>query len=220
MIHVNRKTVAMLILIFAIAIVAAGCGKRNMNDTPAASAPQASPSASPGPNPVVTIEMDSGKKITLELFPQVAPNTVNNFISLVKKGFYDGLGFHRVIPNFMIQGGDPDGRGSGGPGYAIKGEFEANGFKNDLLHKRGVISMARAQSNDTAGSQFFIMVAENATLDGKYAAFGIVTSGIETVDEIVNVETDAQDKPVKMPIMKKVTVDTKGVNYPEPEKVS
>lgn len=213
----------MILLILTVAMLAAGCGKRNANDTPAApgSSAGAAPSASPGPNPTVTIEMDSGKKITLELYPQVAPNTVNNFISLAKKGFYNGLGFHRVIPGFMIQGGDPEGNGMGGPGYTIKGEFSANGFKNDLLHTRGVISMARtAQSNDTAGSQFFIMVNQSKTLDGQYAAFGVVTSGMETVDEIVNVETGPQDKPVKMPIMKKVTVDTHGVSYPEPEKAS
>ncbi|WP_313996772.1 peptidylprolyl isomerase [uncultured Paenibacillus sp.] len=170
-------------------------------------------------NPVVTIETDGGKLITIELYPELAPNTVNNFISLVNKGFYDGTVFHRVIPGFMIQGGDPDGTGMGGPGYGIAGEFSGNGFPNDLKHERGVISMARAQDPNSAGSQFFIMVADAPYLDGSYAAFGKVTSGMEAVDEIVSLPTGANDRPETLPAMKKVTVDTKGIEYAEPETV-
>lgn len=170
-------------------------------------------------DPIVTIEMDNGKKIEIELFPKAAPNTVNNFISLVKSGFYDGLTFHRVIPDFMIQGGDPDGVGSGGPGYSIPGEFKSNNVDNGLKHTRGILSMARAQDPNSGGSQFFIMVADSAQLDGEYAAFGKVTSGMDAVDEIVNLPRDSSDKPNTPPVMKKVTVDTKGVDYAEPEKV-
>ena len=169
-------------------------------------------------NPVVTIEMENGGVMKAELYPDVAPNTVNNFISLVKKGFYDGLIFHRVIPGFMIQGGDPQGVGVGGPGYSIKGEFAQNGVKNDLRHDRGVLSMARAMDPDSAGSQFFIMVEEAPHLDGAYAAFGKVTAGMETADAIVSARTNWQDKPLTDQRMKKVTVDTFGVDYPEPEK--
>ncbi|MFD1957696.1 peptidylprolyl isomerase [Paenibacillus thailandensis] len=169
-------------------------------------------------NPVVTIEMNTGDKIQIRLLPDVAPDTVNNFISLVKQGFYDGLIFHRVIPGFMIQGGDPEGTGMGGPGYSIKGEFAANGFTNDLLHRRGVVSMARSKDPDSAGSQFFIMTADAAYLDGQYAAFGVVISGMETVDAIVNQKRDASDKPLDPMSMAKVTVDTFGVEYPEPDK--
>lgn len=170
-------------------------------------------------NPVVTIEMENGKIIKAELFPEKAPNTVNNFISLVKSGFYDGLIFHRVISGFMIQGGDPAGVGTGGPGYHIKGEFALNGFtKNDIKHERGVLSMARAMAPDSAGSQFFIMHQNSSHLDGQYAAFGKVTEGIEVVDEIASVKTDWNDKPKVPQTMKKVTVDTFGVEYPEPVK--
>lgn len=170
-------------------------------------------------NPLVTIEMDSGAKIEIELFPDVAPNTVNNFVSLVRKGFYDGTIFHRVIPGFMIQGGDPEGRGTGGPGYSIKGEFTANGFRNDLKHTRGVLSMARAHHPDSAGSQFFIMVADAPHLDGQYAAFGKVVSGMEEVDRIVAVPRGAQDRPHNPPTMVRVTVDERGADYPEPDKI-
>ena len=170
-------------------------------------------------HPVVTIEMENGGIIKAELYPDVAPNTVNNFISLVKKGFYDGVIFHRVIRGFMIQGGDPDGRGTGGPGYEIKGEFADNGFKNDLKHTRGVLSMARTMFPDSAGSQFFIMHEDSPYLDGKYAAFGKVVEGIEVVDEIAETATDPMDKPYEAQVMKKVTVDTFGVDYPEPEKM-
>ena len=169
-------------------------------------------------NPIVTIEMENGGVIKAELYPEVAPNTVNNFISLVKKGFYDGLIFHRVIPGFMIQGGDPKGMGIGGPGYGIKGEFLQNGFKNELKHTRGVLSMARAGDPNSAGSQFFIMHEDSPHLDGGYAAFGKVIEGIEAVDRICDVRTDWNDKPRIPQVMKKVTVDTFGVDYPEPEK--
>ena len=170
-------------------------------------------------NPIVTIEMEDGGVMKAELYPDVAPNTVNNFISLVQKGFYDGLIFHRVIPGFMIQGGCPDGTGMGGPGYSIKGEFTGNGFQNDLVHDRGVLSMARTMAPDSAGSQFFVMVEKAPHLDGQYAAFGKVIEGMEVADAIVNAKRDWNDKPRQPQRMKKVTVDTFGVDYPEPEKV-
>ncbi len=169
-------------------------------------------------NPVITIEMMDGKKITAELYPEIAPNTVRNFISLVKKGFYDGLIFHRVISGFMIQGGCPDGIGTGGPGYSIKGEFAQNGFPNTLKHTRGVLSMARAMNPNSAGSQFFIMHEDAPHLDGAYAAFGKVTEGMDVVDEIANVRTDYNDRPLKEQKMKMVTVETFGEEYAEPEK--
>ena len=170
-------------------------------------------------NPIVTIEMENGGIMKAELYPDVAPNTVNNFISLVQKGFYDGVIFHRVIPGFMIQGGDPDGRGTGGPGYEIKGEFTSNGFQNNLKHSRGVLSMARTMIPDSAGSQFFIMVEDAPHLDGEYAAFGKVIEGMDVADAIVSVRRDWNDKPRQPQMMKKVTVETFGVDYPEPEKV-
>lgn len=171
-------------------------------------------------NPEVTIVMESGKKIVAELYPEMAPNTVNNFIYLANKGFYDGLIFHRVIKNFMIQGGDPEGTGMGGPNYSIKGEFTHNGFKdNTLKHTAGVLSMARAMDPDSAGSQFFIMHKDAPHLDGEYAAFGKVTEGMDVVNEIAETKTDWDDRPKKEQKMAKVTVDTKGVDYPEPEKV-
>ncbi len=170
-------------------------------------------------NPVVTIEMENGKLIKAELYPEKAPNTVNNFISLVKSGFYDGVIFHRVISGFMIQGGDPAGVGTGGPGYTIKGEFAMNGFKNnDLKHTRGVLSMARAMHPNSAGSQFFIMHQNSSHLDGQYAAFGKVIEGIEVVDKIASVKTDWNDKPQIPQTMKKVTVETFGAEYPAPVK--
>lgn len=162
------------------------------------------------PNPVVTIEMENGNQIKVELYPEVAPETVKNFISLINKGFYDGLVFHRVIPGFMIQGGDPKGNGTGGCGYSIKGEFSANGFPNPLKHKKGVISMARTADPNSAGSQFFIMQADAPHLDGQYAAFGQVTEGIEEVDRIVKVPRDFRDKPQEDQRMKKVTVELLG----------
>lgn len=170
-------------------------------------------------NPIVTIQMQNGKVIKAELYPDKAPNTVNNFISLVKSGFYDGLGFHRIIEGFMIQGGDPAGNGTGGPGYSIKGEFRSNGFAaNDVKHLRGVLSMARSMMPDSAGSQFFIMHENAAHLDGQYAAFGKVTEGMDVVDEIAAVPTDMRDRPREPQVMEKVTVETFGAEYPEPKK--
>ncbi len=170
-------------------------------------------------NPVVTIKMQSGNEIKVELYPEIAPNTVNNFISLVKEGFYDGVIFHRVIPGFMIQGGDPEGMGYGGPGYSIKGEFSYNGFENNLKHERGVISMARSQHPDSAGSQFFIMVDDAPHLDGQYAAFGKVIEGMEECDDIVLAKTDFRDKPLIDRVMENVTVETFGEEYPAPAKM-
>lgn len=170
-------------------------------------------------NPVVTIEMENGGIIKAELYPEIAPNTVNNFISLINKNFYDGLIFHRVIRGFMIQGGCPDGIGTGGPGYGIKGEFSANGFANDLKHTPGVLSMARAMHPDSAGSQFFIMHETSPHLDGSYAAFGKVTEGLEVVNKIAETRTDYSDRPLEPQLIKSVTVDTFGVDYPEPETV-
>ena len=171
------------------------------------------------PNPIVTFEMQNGKRFKAELLPEYAPNTVNSFLSLVNKGFYDGLIFHRVIAGFMIQGGDPTGTGTGGPGYRIKGEFAGNGFKNNLKHARGVLSMARAQHPDSAGSQFFIMHGDGFFLDGQYAAFGRVTEGMDVVDEIATTPTGRMDRPLSDQRMKKVTAETFGVEYPQPVKI-
>lgn len=177
-------------------------------------------------NPIVTIEMEDGGIIKIELYPEKAPQTVRNFVSLIKKGFYDGLIFHRTIPGFMAQGGDPEGTGMGGPGYSIKGEFSENGFENDVSHKRGIISMARSMMPDSAGSQFFIVTDDSEFLDGKYAAFGNVIEGMDVVDKIVKTRVitrssfgGGKDRPVEPPVMKKVTVETFGENYGEPEKM-
>ena len=170
-------------------------------------------------NPIVTFEMENGGRMVAELYPDKAPNTVNNFISLVQSGFYNGLIFHRVIPGFMIQGGCPQGTGTGGPGYSIRGEFTGNRFPNDLKHDRGVLSMARTMAPNSAGSQFFIMVEAAPHLDGQYAAFGKVIEGMEVADAIVSVRTDRMDKPMEDQRMKAVTVETFGVDYPAPEKV-
>ena len=170
-------------------------------------------------NPIVTIEMENGGKIVAELYPEIAPETVNNFVSLAGKGFYDGLIFHRVISGFMIQGGDPLGDGTGGPGYCIKGEFLMNGIKNTLSHKRGVLSMARAGHPNSAGSQFFIMHADAKFLNNQYAAFGKVTEGMEVVDAIAAVKTDANDRPKEEQKIKSITVETFGETYPEPNKL-
>ena len=169
-------------------------------------------------NPIVTIRMFDGSTIKAELYPDIAPNSVNNFISLINQGFYNGLIFHRVIPGFMIQGGCPKGNGTGGPGYEIPGEFAANGFANDLKHTRGVLSMARAMDPDSAGSQFFIMHADAPHLDGQYAAFGMVLEGMDVVDRIASTKTGWGDKPLTPQVMQKVTVDTQGVDYPAPKK--
>ena len=168
-------------------------------------------------NPIATITMKDGGVMKLELYPDVAPNTVKNFISLANSGFYDGLTFHRVIAGFMIQGGDPDGVGTGGPGYSIKGEFTGNGFENNLAHKRGVISMARAQNPDSAGSQFFIMHVDYPYLDGQYASFGMMTEGFTVLDKIATVQTDRNDKPVNPVVIDTIRVETFGVDYGEPE---
>lgn len=170
-------------------------------------------------NPLVTIEMENGGMIKVELFPEIAANTVDNFVTLVQQGYYDGLIFHRVIPNFMIQGGCPQGSGMGGPGYSIKGEFSSNGHVNSLKHQRGVLSMARAANPDSAGSQFFIMVADSPHLDGEYAGFGQVTEGLEVVDSIVNTPRNANDRPLEDQRMKTVTVETFGQDYSQPEKL-
>lgn len=170
-------------------------------------------------NPIVTITMTDSSVMKAELYPEVAPNTVNNFISLVKKGFYDGLVFHRVIRGFMIQGGDPQGTGMGGPGYSIKGEFAYNGFSNDLKHTPGVLSMARAMDPNSAGSQFFIMHETSPHPDGQYAAFGKVTDGLDVVNKIAEVPTDYSDRPLEPQMIQSMTVDTFGVEYPEPETV-
>ena len=170
-------------------------------------------------NPIVTIEMENGDIMKAELYPEVAPNTVNNFVSLVKKGYYDGLIFHRVINGFMIQGGCPEGTGMGGPGYGIKGEFAQNGFANDLKHSAGVLSMARSMMPNSAGSQFFIMHKDAPHLDGAYAAFGKIIEGMDVVNKIAEVATDYSDRPMEDQRMKTVTVETFGVDYDEPETV-
>lgn len=177
-------------------------------------------------NPIVTIEMEQGGIIKIELYPSKAPQTVNNFISLIQKGFYNGLFFHRTIPGFMAQGGDPEGSGMGGPGYGIKGEFSENGVQNPISHLRGAISMARSNAPDSAGSQFFIVTDDSEFLDGKYAAFGNVIEGMDEVDKIVKTRVitrssfgGGKDRPVEPPVMKKVTVETFGIEYPEPEKL-
>lgn len=192
-----RRKLASLLFILILAVVLAGCGKGN---------------------PIVTISMENGEEITLELYPDIAPNTVNNFISLIQDDFYDGVIFHRVIPGFMIQGGDPQGNGTGGPGYSIPGEFSSNGFDNELIHERGVLSMARSADPNSAGSQFFIMVEDSPHLDGDYASFGKVIEGMDVVDQIVSVERDEMDKPLEDQTMKKVSVDLQGYKFSEPEK--
>lgn len=170
-------------------------------------------------NPIVTMEIKNRGVIKIELYPEIAPNTVNNFISLVKKGYYDGIKFHRVIRGFMIQGGDPQGTGGGGPGYSIKGEFSSNGFTNDLIHSPGVISMARTMAPNSAGSQFFLMTSDSPHLDKQYAGFGKIVEGLEIAMDIEKVKTGFGDKPKTDEIMEKVTVETFGVDYPEPEKM-
>ena len=169
-------------------------------------------------NPIVTITMENGDVMKAELYPEIAPNTVKNFVSLVSKGYYDGLIFHRVIKGFMIQGGCPEGTGMGGPGYSIKGEFSGNGFTNDLKHTKGVLSMARSMMPNSAGSQFFIMHETSSHLDGQYAAFGKVTEGLDVVDKIASVKTDYSDRPIEEQKIKSITVDTMGETYEEPEK--
>ena len=212
--RVDFKTMLILII---LALVLGGCGTGANDQSETGEKAQSAKKIEVEKNPVVTILMEDNQEIKLELYPNIAPNTVVNFVSLVQKGFYDGLTFHRVIPGFMIQGGDPEGTGGGGPGYTIAGEFSSNGFENDLKHEAGVISMARTNDPNSAGSQFFIMAGDATHLDGEYAAFGKVTEGMETVQQIVEVERDGQDKPLKEQKMKKVTVETFGEEYGEPE---
>ncbi|MCM3364145.1 peptidylprolyl isomerase [Niallia sp. CLA-SR-H024] len=209
----------MIVFCASLLLLLTGCGTQEDTAPKNEENKAKSNTISPEDYPIVTITMEDDSKIVAELYPDKAPNTVNNFISLINKGFYDGLIFHRVIPDFMIQGGDPNGNGTGDPGYSIKGEFSENGFENDLKHERGVLSMARSQMPDSAGSQFFIMVADAPHLDGQYAPFGKVIEGMDVVDKIVAADRDELDKPLKEIKMKKVTVDTKGIDYEEPEKV-
>lgn len=221
----KKFRLGLLFLTLVMILAAIGCGSQTPNSasSPPTNKDNTQSQSNAGTptsknNPVVTITMANEEQIKVELYPDVAPNTVKSFISLAKKGFYNGLIFHRVIPEFMIQGGDPNGNGSGGPGYSIKGEFTNNGFVNNLKHERGVISMGRTpQSKDSAGSQFFIMVKTAPSLDNDYAAFGKVTSGMDAVDKIVTTPRDKNDKPNQNQVMKSVTVDTLGVIYGEPE---
>lgn len=203
----NKKGILASLLAGALALV--GCSNNTVDEvrTP------------PKELPVVTIVFKDYGTVEAELYPHIAPNTVNNFISLANSGFYDNLTFHRIIKDFMIQGGDPEGTGMGGPGYSIKGEFTKNKFKNDLKHTEGVLSMARSQNKDSAGSQFFIMTKDIPSLDDKYASFGKVISGMDIIHEIENVETDTNDKPVKDVVIESIKVDTKGEKYDEPEKI-
>ena len=208
------KKYYLIVLFTVLIVILAACGKETAENEGQESTSDYAEEVTE--NPIVTITMENDEKIIIELEPKTAPNTVANFISLVEEGFYDGLTFHRVIPGFMIQGGDPDGTGMGGPDYAIKGEFTSNGFENTLTHERGVISMARSQDPDSAGSQFFIMTEQATHLDGEYAAFGKVIEGMDAVDKVVAAERGANDKPLKDQKMKTVEVDTKGFDYPEP----
>lgn len=219
---VRNKGLFFMLSMLAIIVVLTGCGTaKDSEKTEGKTAKETQETkdyaSKVKENPIVTITMSNDEKIVIELEPTVAPNTVANFIALVKDGFYDGLIFHRVIPDFMIQGGDPKGNGTGGPDYSIDGEFTSNGFENNMKHERGVISMARSDVPNSAGSQFFIMVKEASHLDGKYAAFGKVIAGMETVDAIVGAERDATNKPLEDQQMKKVEVDTKGFDYPAPK---
>lgn len=219
--YVNIKSIMMFLMLLSLSVISA-CSNDQVEEEPTQENEQESKEQQTfkGENeesPIVTMTMDNDEEIIIELYPQVAPNTVNNFISLIQDGFYDGLIFHRVIPGFMIQGGDPDGVGTGGPGYSIKGEFTSNDFKNELEHKRGVISMARSQSPDSAGSQFFIMHEDSSHLDGDYAAFGQVIEGMDVVDEIVSVPTEDQDKPKEDQVIKSIKVDLESYEFNEPE---
>lgn len=205
----SKKGFLASILAGALALV--GCSSNNNNVDEVRTPPKELP--------VATIEFKDFGSVDIELYPHIAPNTVNNFISLANSGFYDGLTFHRIIKDFMIQGGDPDGTGMGGPGYSIKGEFTNNKFENDLAHTEGVISMARSQSKNSAGSQFFIVTKDAPHLDGQYASFGKVINRMDIIHEIENVETDGNDKPIKNVIIESVKVDTKGIDYKEPDKM-
>ena len=205
----NKKKKRFLASLLVCALALVGCSNNTSDEA----------RTTPKELPVATIVFKDYGTVKAELYPNIAPNTVNNFISLANNGFYDNLTFHRIIKDFMIQGGDPEGIGIGGPGYSIKGEFTKNNFKNDLKHTEGVLSMARSINNDSAGSQFFIMTKDTPSLDGEYASFGKVISGMDIIHEIENVETDANDKPVKDVIIESIKVDTKGEKYDEPEKI-
>ena len=206
----KRKIFLTMFLIALISLV--GCSNKKTNENEETR-------TAPKELPIATIVVKDYGTIEAELYPHIAPNTVNNFISLANSKFYDGLTFHRVIKDFMIQGGDPNGNGTGGPGYAIKGEFSNNNFKNDLKHTEGVLSMARSQNKDSAGSQFFIVTKDQPHLDGDYATFGKVISGMDIVHKIEDVQTDANDKPIKNVVIESIKVDTKGIDYPQPDKM-
>ncbi|MBQ3420422.1 MAG: peptidylprolyl isomerase [Romboutsia sp.] len=206
----KKKIFLSMFLILLLSLV--GCSNKKTSENEETRTP-------PKELPIATIVVKDYGTIEAELYPHIAPNTVNNFISLANEGFYNGLTFHRVIKDFMIQGGDPNGNGTGGPGYAIKGEFSNNNFKNDLKHTEGVLSMARSQNKNSAGSQFFIVTKDQPGLDGEYATFGKVISGMDIVHEIENVQTDANDKPIKNFVLESIKVDTKGIDYPKPDKM-
>ncbi|QOR64769.1 peptidylprolyl isomerase [Cytobacillus suaedae] len=210
-----RKPFILLVTLFLFTLVLSACGTTKQQPESELGNENA---ANTGDKPIVTVTMENGDVIKLELYPDIAPNTVANFVSLIEQNYYDGIIFHRVIPGFMIQGGDPVGNGTGGPGYSIPGEFTGNGFTNDLTHTKGVLSMARTQDPNSAGSQFFIMAEDYPSLDGQYAAFGKVIEGLEVVDSIVSVERDSMDKPLEDQKIKTMTVDTFGVDYGEPKK--
>lgn len=219
----NIKKYLNLITVVVImsSLVLVGCGNKNTQSQGDSTSvtDESSDSKTGNENlPVVTITVENYGVIQAELYPEIAPNTVNNFISLVKKGSYDNLTFHRIIKGFMIQGGDPKGDGTGGPGYSIEGEFTSNGFANSLKHTKGVLSMARTQDPNSAGSQFFIMTGDAPNLDGQYAAFGKVTSGLDVLEKIQSVKTNSNDAPIDKVVIKSITVDTKGVDYNEPKK--
>jgi len=223
--NINKYLNLILITILMSSLILVGCGNTKISDKKVADAPvvksESSDTNTTKENkdlPVATITVDGYGIIKAELYPEIAPNTVNNFIDLSSKGFYDNLKFHRIIKDFMIQGGDPKGDGTGGPGYSIEGEFTSNGFANSLKHTKGVLSMARSQDPNSAGSQFFIMTKEAPHLDGEYAAFGKVISGLDVLDKIESVKTGSNDKPKEDVIIKSITVDTKGIKYKEPNK--
>jgi len=223
--NINKLLNLILITILMSSLMLVGCGNtqnstKKLADAPAAKSESSNKDATKENKdlPVATITVDGYGVIKAELYPEIAPNTVNNFIDLANKGFYNNLKFHRIIKDFMIQGGDPKGDGTGGPGYSIEGEFTSNGFANSLKHTRGVLSMARSQNPNSAGSQFFIMTNEATHLDGEYAAFGKVISGLDLLDKIENVKTDSSDKPKEDVVIKSITVDTKGIKYKEPTK--
>lgn len=213
---------SVLSLMFALSLFIIGCSNEAPKEESAEKDEPVDQTEFIGENeeaPIVTMEMEDGGIVTMELYPQIAPNTVNNFISLINEGYYDGLIFHRVVPGFVVQGGDPEGTGVGGPGYSIKGEFEANDHENKLRHHRGVLSMARAQDYDSAGSQFFIMESDSLQLDGEYAGFGQVIEGMEVIDEMTELNRDKNDKPLEPPVIKKMTVDLDSYKFEEPIKI-